>query len=153
MQVPTTLKSSQLFIPCAFVITPMVASRLRQRNIPDCLGRSVSHILYDTKSLKEWPPSDMYTIDNLRRTSLYLACYDGDHDRVQQLARANVNPNVEASNGLYPLDIAVIPEIWRYVKLSGRWKSMPTREAPRRKPPSAWTADPIAVWEFCVDRR
>ena len=108
IQVPTTLKSSQLFIPCAFAITPMVASRFRQRNIPDCLGRSVSHVLYDAKSLKEWSPSEMYTIDNLRRTSLYLACCDGDHNRVQQLIRANVNPNVEASNCLYPLDIAVI---------------------------------------------
>lgn len=45
MEVPTSLKSSQLFIPCVFASVPTIASRLRQRKVPDCLGRSVSSTL------------------------------------------------------------------------------------------------------------
>jgi ankyrin repeat protein len=108
MQAPTSLKRSQLFVPSVFASIPVIASRLRERNIPDCLGRSVSHILYDSKSLKNWTSEDMDTTDRLGRTSLYLACRGGSHRRVEQLVQAHVDPNVQAANGLYPLDIAAI---------------------------------------------
>ena len=107
LQVPSALKSSQFFVPCAFASIPGVAARLSRRNTPDCLGRSVSHILHDANSLKEWLPGDMYTIDSLGRTSLYLACRGRNHKRVEQLIEAHV-PNAQAMNGLYPLDIAAI---------------------------------------------
>jgi ankyrin repeat protein len=117
-QVPSCLKSSQLFIPCAFARIPMIASQFYQSNDPDCLGRSVSHILYDAKVLKEWRPSDTHTLDVLARSSLYLACCERNHNRIYQLFRANVDPNVKAANGLYPFDAAVISgdiEVCRFV--------------------------------------
>ena len=108
MHIPTSLKTCHHFIPSAFASIPTIASRLRQRNVQDCLGRSVSHILYDAKSLKEWSPDDMRAIDSLQRSSLYLSCCDGNHDRLLELVRSEVSPSVEAANGLFPLDIAVI---------------------------------------------
>lgn len=108
MEVPTSLKSSQLFIPCVFASVPTIASRLRQRKVPDCLGRSVSHILYDVKSLKKWSLDDICAIDSLQRTGLYISCCDGDHERLLPLMPPKYGLDIGAANGLYPLDIAVI---------------------------------------------
>ncbi|KAH8632533.1 hypothetical protein IG631_14216 [Alternaria alternata] len=148
-QVPSCLKSSQFFIPCAFARIPMVASRLYQSNDPDCLGRSVSHILYDAKVSGQWRPSDRYSVDVLSRSSLYLACCERNHDRIQQLVQANVDPSVKADNGLYPLDIAVISgdleacwTIWRAESRSHVYEDSryDTSADDSRRSPLLWAA-------------
>ena len=108
IKVPDFIDYSEMFVPCAFASVPKIADSLHRRNAPDCLGRSAFHILYDAKNLSDWLPADTHSSDLLGRTGLYLACRDRNQSRVEQLLRVKANPNFEATNGLYPLDMAAI---------------------------------------------
>jgi ankyrin repeat protein len=107
IDVPNSIKHSQMFVPHAFASIHTIASGL-SRHKPDCLGRSVSHILHDAGVLSEWSLADTHSSDSLGRTGLYLACRDRNQLSVRRLLDAWADPSIEAANGLYPLDMAAI---------------------------------------------
>ncbi|KAJ4364448.1 hypothetical protein N0V83_009042 [Neocucurbitaria cava] len=121
---PQIVTESQMFLPCRFARFPAVVSQITKQGKPDCLGRSVAHIIYDAG---EWPPTHVDSCDILGRTVLYLACLNRDFKGVKRLLKADaeliktrlaqvlpLRPQifskleVKAANGLRPLDVAVI---------------------------------------------
>jgi ankyrin repeat protein len=107
IDVPNSIKHSQMFVPHVFASIHTIASSL-SRHKPDFLGRSVSQILYDAGVLSEWSLADMHSSDSLGRTGLYLACRDRNRSGVRRLLNVWADSNIEAANGLYPLDMAAI---------------------------------------------
>jgi ankyrin repeat protein len=108
IEIPTTVKHSQMFVPSSFSRVPLISTRLKQRKAPDCLGRSMSQILYDAGSWPKWSTEDIHNPDVLGRTGLYLACRDRNLEAVYDLLVKHASLNIRAANGLWPLDIAII---------------------------------------------
>lgn len=75
--VPRLLQGSQAFIPSKLLRYPAIADHVRKVGLRDCLGRSVSHMLYDAKGDVVFSQSEVNNADVLGRTSLYFACQSG----------------------------------------------------------------------------
>ncbi|CAO2653479.1 Nn.00g028900.m01.CDS01 [Neocucurbitaria sp. VM-36] len=111
IRAPQIVRDSQLFLPCTLARFPDIVTHLAQRGLPDCLGRSVSHILYDAGKCYaevEHTGTQINSRDVLGRTLLYLACHKRDRGGVMQYLGAGAELDIQAVNGLRPLDIAAI---------------------------------------------
>jgi ankyrin repeat protein len=109
LKAPQGILGSQLFLPQQLAKIPAIAAHFIKQIRPDCLGRTITHLLYDAGSRPQ--PSDLNlhgTPDILRRTPLYFACRGGDEKRADQLLCRNLGLNVYTSNGLLPIHVAAI---------------------------------------------
>lgn len=108
IDVPSTFKGSQMFVPCAFARNSEVATELIDSGLPDVLGRSVPHVLYDAGESCDLANVNVHSCDLLGRTLLYLACRDRKRTAVLHLLNAGADPSARSSNGLWPLDVAAM---------------------------------------------
>jgi ankyrin repeat protein len=104
--VPASLYNTQIFIPSRFLKHLTIMENVQGLGIPDCLGRSVSHILSDAGRDVDWSTNDVHHVDALGRSGLYISCQNGDEIRVKEFIAKGANVYQPAMNGLTPMHIA-----------------------------------------------
>jgi len=105
-RVPNLLRESQHFMPRELLKVHTIMAHIVQLGRPDCLGRSVSHIMSDAGYTNDWSLQHTNHFDALGRSGLYIACQKGDINQVARLINNNADFQRQASNGLAPLHIA-----------------------------------------------
>jgi ankyrin repeat protein len=100
------LLHSQIFIPRVLLENTVIREHVRELRTPDCLGRSVSHILSDAGHAFEWPVAEAQYVDVLGRSVLYVACSNGNKALATDLIENGRVDTHKALNGLAPLHIA-----------------------------------------------
>ena len=104
--VPVPLCNTQIFIPSSFLKHITIMENVQALQIPDWLGRSVSHILSDAGHAVDWPANHIDHVDALGRSGLYIACQNGDEAGVTRFIANRANIYQPAMNGLTPMHIA-----------------------------------------------
>ncbi|PSN71550.1 ankyrin [Corynespora cassiicola Philippines] len=105
-QEPPSLRHSQVFIPSKLLRIPAIADQMMRRELPDCLDRSISHLLSDSGLSADWYEGTVNNIDVLGRNGAYVACQKGNEPLVRMLLKLGANFNQAALNQFTPLHIA-----------------------------------------------
>jgi ankyrin repeat protein len=103
---PSILRNSQIFMPTKLLKNLIIMDHIVQVNMQDCLGRSISHLLWDAGFLVSRLSKDNHHFDVLGRSAAYIACKHGKIAWVKSLIKEKVDFKRKASNGLAPLHIA-----------------------------------------------
>lgn len=103
---PKMLLGSQLFIPRKLLKISEVMNHVRDYEVKDCLGRTVSHMAFDAGSQDPWLEKHITDQDILGRCAMHLACrygsvkLDGECYLIQRTFTAKL------VSGMTPLHIA-----------------------------------------------
>ena len=100
------LRTCQLFTPQELLHVPAVAKAFLLDKRPDCLGRSVSQILYDAGVPTSCPTGDLDFSDVLGRTALHQALQRRDSSAVDTLFKLGANFGQRCLNDLSQLHIS-----------------------------------------------
>ena len=125
-KVPKTFRGSQLFLPTQLIKVPEIRAHFTKSELPDCLGRMITHMLVDAGCSNAWQAAHIDSSDILGRTALYYACRDHDVSNAEKLLSDGARLDIPATNGLLPIHLAAISGAkYQRVKISGAKTSEP----------------------------
>jgi hypothetical protein len=129
--VPEAIQGSQIFLPIQLVEVPAFAKHFAEYQLPDCLGRTIIHMLVDAGRLPkafsvDWHTAYIDKSDLLSRTPFYLACRDNNEAMAEALGSKNIDVNVQTITGLLPVHAAAISGATSIISSMPNWRSTAT---------------------------